>query len=138
MGKLSLCKSTTSMSYDPDCVEFFSLFVLMFGSSAVDVLCRPANFSQVITEQTCHGVYDPQEGTFNFAIPSITTLKKVSSSYPKNMPVGIVEHSLSIAEEHVWEHGAQYVLGFDGKLVSAGCKGDDEGDINMRGEKNHP
>ena len=135
MGKLSLCTSTTNMSYDTDCVEFFSLFALMFGSSAVDVLRGPGNFSQVITEKTRRGVYDPTEGHFNFAIPSITTLKKVSSTYPKNIPVGIVEHSMKIAEENVRAHGAQYVLGFDGKLVSPGCKGDDEGDINLWGRE---
>ena len=96
-GKLSLCKSTTRMKYDPDCGEFFSLFALMFGSSTVDMLRGPANFSQVIIEKTCRGLYDPQQGTFNFTIPSITTLKKVSSGYPKNIPVGLVEHSLCIA-----------------------------------------
>ena len=135
MGKLSLCKSTTRMKYDPDCVEFFSLFALMFGSSAVDVLRGPANFSQVITEKTRRGLYDPQQGTFNFAIPSITTLKKVSSGYPKNIPVGLVEHSLCIAQEQAKEYGAQFVLGFNGKLVAAECKGENEGDINLWGRE---
>ena len=135
MGKLSLCRTTTRMNYDPDCVEFFSLFALMFGSSAVDVLRGPANFSQVITEKTHKGLYDPQQGTFNFAIPSITTLKKVSSGYPKNIPVGLVEHSLCIAQTQAKEYGAQFVLGFDGKLVAAGCKGENEGDINLWGRE---
>ena len=135
MGKLSLCRTTTRMKYDPDCVEFFSLFALMFSSSAVDVLRGPVNFSQVITEKTCRGLYDPQQGTFNFAIPSITTLKKVSSGYPKNIPVGLVEHSLCIAQEQVKEYGAQFILGFDGKLVAAGCKGENEGDINLWGRE---
>ena len=135
MGKLSLCKSTTRMKYDPDCVEFFSLFALMFGSSAVDVLRGPANFSQVITEKTRRGLYDPQQGTFNFAIPSITTLKKVSSGYPKNIPVGLVEHSLCIVQEQAKEYSAQFILGFDGKLVAAGCKGENEGDINLWGRE---
>ena len=135
MGKLSLCKTTTKMKYDPECIEFFSLFALMFGSSAVDVLRGPANFSQVITDKTRCGLYDPQQGTFNFAIPSLTTLKKVSSGYPKNIPVGLVEHSLCIAEEQAKEHGTQYILGFNGKLVAAGCKGENEGDINLWGRE---
>ena len=135
MGKLSMCKTTTKMKYDPECVEFFSLFALMFGSSAVDVLRGPANFSQVITDKMRRGLYDPQQGTFNFAIPSVTTLKKVSSGYPKNIPVGLVEHSLCIAEEQAKEYGAQYVLCFDGKLVAAGCKGENEGDINLWGRE---
>ena len=123
------------MKYDPDCVEFFSLFALMFGSSTVDVLRGPANFSQVITEKTRRGLYDPQQGIFNFTIPSITTLKKVSSGYPKNIPVGLVEHSLCIAQEQAKEYGAQFVLGFDSKLVAAGCKGENEGDINLWGRE---
>ena len=52
MAKLVLCKSTTNMMYDPECVEFFSLFALMFGLSAVDVLHGPGHFLQVITEKT--------------------------------------------------------------------------------------
>ena len=135
MGKMSLLKTTTNMTYDPECVEFFSLFALMFGCSAVNVLRGPGNFSQVITEKTKKGIYDPQEGHFNFAIPSISTLKKVSSTYPKNIPVGLVEHSLSIAAEQARERNAQFVLGFDGKLVAAGCKGESDGDINLWGRE---
>ena len=63
------------------------------------------------------------------------TLKKVSSTYPKNIPVGLVEHSLSIAAEQAREKNAQFVLGFDGKLVVAGCKGENEGDINLWGRE---
>ena len=133
MAKLVLCKTTTNMTYDPECVEFFSLFALMFGTFPVDVLRGPGHFSQVVTEKTKHGVYNPHDSFFNFAIPSITTLKKVSSTYPKNIPVGLVEHSLSIAADQARESNAQFVLGFDGKLVAAGCKGDNEGDINLWG-----
>ena len=135
MAKLVLCKTTTNMTYDPECVEFFSVFAFMFGTSAVDVLCGPGHFSQVVTEKTKRGVYNPHDGFFNFAIPSITTLKKVSSTYPKNIPVGLVEHSLSITADQAIESNAQFVLGFDGKLVAAGCKGYNEGDINLWGRE---
>ena len=45
MAKLVLCKTTTNMTCDPECAEFFSLFALMFGTSAVDVLHGLGHFS---------------------------------------------------------------------------------------------
>ena len=56
----------------------------------------------------------------------------MSTGYPKEIPVGLVEHSLDIGEEQS-EKGAQYVLSFDGKLIVRGFKGERYGDIDMRG-----
>ena len=133
MGVLSTLKSTTSMHYDKDCCEFFSLFYIMFGGSAMNV-CGTANFGSLIDKDTHHGHYDPLKGAFNFAIPSINTLMKISSGYPKKVDVGFVHHSLDIAEEQV-RKGAQFVLGFDGKMVAQGCKDESNGDGNLWGRE---
>ena len=50
MGMLSMCTSTTNMRYDKDCVEFFSLFNLMFGASAINVLRGTAHFSSIVED----------------------------------------------------------------------------------------
>ncbi|MCG8621148.1 MAG: hypothetical protein MJE68_03965 [Proteobacteria bacterium] len=132
MGVLSTLKSTTSMRYDKDCCEFFSLFYIMFGGSAVNVLRGTANFGCLVDNETYHGHYDPIKGSFNFAIPSINTLMKISSGYPKQVDVGFVHHSLDLTEE-LARKGLQFVLGFDGKMVAQGCKDESNGDVNLWG-----
>ena len=65
-------------------------------------------------------------------IPSITTLKSVNTGYSKEIPAGLVEHSLDIAEVAA-QQGSQYVFSFDGKMVAKGFKGDTFGDIDLWG-----
>ena len=132
MGFLSQCTSTTRMRYDPDCVEFFSLFKLMFGSSAINVLCGTAHFGSIVEDTSEKGRFNPASGNFNFPIPSLNTLRTISTGYPTDVKVGIVEHSLDITQEEA-RNGAQYVLGLDGKMVAQGCKNDSDGDVNLWG-----
>ena len=134
MGTLSICASTTTMRYDKDCVEFFSLFHLMFGSSAINVLRGTGHFGSLVNKTSNKGKYKPSEGNFNFAIPSITTLKKVGCGYPTDIQVGFVEQSLDIAQEQA-ATGSQFVLGFDGKMVAQGCKNECDGDVNLWGRE---
>ena len=134
MGFLSRCTSTTAMRYEPECVEFFSLYHLMFGSSAINVLRSTAHFGSIV-EDTCEkGRFSPSTGNYNFAIPSLNTLRKMSSGYPTDIKVGLVEHSLDIAQQES-QTGAQYVLGLDGKNVAQGCKNDSDGDVNLWGRE---
>ena len=39
-----------------------------------------------------------------------------------------------MAQEEV-QKGVQYVLGFDGKMVAQGCKGESDGDVNLWGRE---
>ena len=45
------------------------------------------------------------------------------------IPVGFIEQSLQLAEQKAQE-GSQFILSFDGKLITPGCKGENEGDCN--------
>ena len=60
------------------------------------------------------------------------TLRSLSTGYPKEIPVGLVELTLSIAEE-CSKKGPQYILSFDGKMVARGLKGECFGDIDLWG-----
>ena len=93
MGVLSNLKFTTSVRYDRDCVEFFSLFYIMFGGSAVNILRGTAHFGSLVEKDTYHGHYDPLKGSFNFPIPSLNTLHKIANGYPKNIDVGFIGQS---------------------------------------------
>ena len=134
MGVLVNCTSMTNMHYNKDCVEFFSLFFLMFGGSAVNVLRGTGHFGSVVEHETSPGNYDPIRGNFNFAIPSLNTLRKISTDYPNTIDIGFIPHSLDMAQEQAI-NGSQFVIGFDGKMVVQGCKNDHDGDVNLWGRE---
>ena len=116
MGALSMCTSTTKMCYDKDCVEFFALFNLMFGSSSINVLRGAGHFGSIVEHTTEKGRYDPSIGIFNFSIPSVNTLHTIATGYPSYISVGFINQSLDMAQEEA-RKGIQYVLGFDGKMI---------------------
>ena len=134
MGALSMCTSTTHMHYDIDCIEFFALFNLMFGSSLINVLRGAGHFSSIVKHTTEKGKYDPLIGIFNFPIPSVNTLCTIATGYPSYISMGFINQSLDMAQEEA-RKGVQYVLGFDGKMVVQGCKGESDGDVNLWGRE---
>ena len=134
MGVLSMCQSTTNMRYDKDCVEFFSLFNLMFGSSAINVLRGTAHFGSVVDNTAQKGKFQPGLANYNFPIPSVNTLRNMSAHYKKEVQVGFIPQSLEIAQEQAAQ-GAQYVVGLDGKMVAQGCKNESDGDVNLWGRE---
>ena len=120
------------MRWDMEIVEFFSIVYMLFGASAVNVLRGPMHFSEVVMENVERGKFDPRSAKINLPIPSIRTLRSLSTGYPKEIPVGLVELMLSIAEE-CSKKGAQYILSFDGKMVACRLKGECFGDIDLWG-----
>ena len=97
----------------------------MFGGGIINTLCGRVHFSHVTSEKSPRGLFKPVKDEFNFPVPSITTLKKLDIGYPIEVPVGIIQHSL--------EAGDEFILSFDGKLISPGCKGTNTGDCDMWG-----
>ena len=134
MGQLSMCTTTTNMLYDKDCVEFFSLFNLIFGSSAIIILRGTAHFGTFVNVMNQRGLYNPTEGNNNFPIPSINTLRKVTCGYPSNIGIGLIEHSLDMVQEQA-ENGDQFVISFGGKMVAQGCKNECNSDVNLWGRE---
>ena len=137
MGYLSTCETTSKMVYDKEWLEFYQVVYHMFGGGIINTLCGRAHFSHVTSEKSSRGLFKPVEGEFNFPVPSITTLKKLDIGYPTEVPVGIIQHSLDLACERA-EAGDEFILSFDGKLISPGCKGYNTGDCNMWGREGSP
>ena len=136
-GTMFSLNTTTSMNYDPEWLEFCQVIYHMFGSGVINALRGRGHFSQVTANKSKKNLYNPVDGEFNFAIPSIPTLKKLDIGYPTEIPVGFVEQSLKLASEKS-KKGAQFVLSFDGKLVAPGCKGENCGNTNMWGAEGPP
>ena len=137
MGTLFSLQSTTQMEYDPEWLEFCQVIYHMFGVGVVNALRGRGHFSQVTSQKSSKSKYQPSLGEFNFPIPSILTLKKLNIGFPTEIPVGFVKQSLDLAEERA-KSGAEYILSFDGKLITPGCKGESTGDSNLWGMEGPP
>ena len=132
LGRLSGLTNTSQMRLHKDIVDFFSIVYILFGASAINVLRGPMHFSEIVMEKINNRKFDPCTAKINLPIPSVTTLRSTSTGYQKEIPVGLVEHTLDMAEV-ASQKGSQYVLSFDGKLVAKGFKGESYGDINLWG-----
>ena len=137
MGSLYMCTTTSKMTYDKEWLEFCQVMYHMFGGGVMNTLRGRAHFSHVTSSKSRKGYYKPVEGEFNFPIPSLPTLKNLDIGYPTDVPVGIIQHSLDLAAERA-KQGDKFILSFDGKLISPGCKGEDIGDCNMWGREGPP
>ena len=98
-GTMFSLNTTTSMNYDPEWLEFCQVIYHMFGSGVINALRGRRHFSQVTANKSKKNLYNPVDGEFNFAIPSIPTLKKLDIGYPTEIPVGFVKQSLKLASE---------------------------------------
>ena len=137
MGALSMCTSTTNMSYDKEWLEFCQVLYHMFGGGVMHTLRGRAHFSHVTSQKNTKRIFKPYEGEFNFPVPSVPTLKKIDIGYSLDIPVGIIQHSMDLAEERS-KQGDEFILSFDGKLVSPGCKDKSTGDCDMWGREGPP
>ena len=135
MEKCNVQSSLThSMQWDRHYIEFYLALKMSFGLSIINVLCRPAHFGKVIEEIVPRNKYDPIYGKCNFAIPLAKTLQKLDVGYPKDIPCGMVEHTLDIASEQS-KDGKQFTLSFNGKLITQGAIGEKTGDVDLWGKE---
>ena len=132
-----MCTSTTNMAYDKEWLEFCQVLHNMFGGGVMNTLRGRAHFSHVTSEKCVTRIFKPYEGKFNFPVPSVPTLKKIDIGYSLDIPVGIIQQSLDLAEERARE-GDEFILSFDGKLISSGCKDKQTGDCDMWGREGPP
>ena len=109
--------STTQMRWHKDIVDFFSIIYILFGASTINVLHGPMHFSDLVMENVEKGKFSPANAKINIPVPSINTLQNVSTGYPKEIPCGLVEHTLDIAEIAALK-GSQYIPFFRQKNSS--------------------
>ena len=56
------------------------------------------HFSGLVMENVDKGNFDPLTAKINLPILSITTLRSNSTVYDKEIPIGLVDHTLDMAE----------------------------------------
>ena len=103
-AKWSECGSTHAMRFDLEFTEYWSIMQILFGSSAINVLCGPGHFGKIVDQILEKGKFTPDEGLCNFAIPSCRTLSKLDIGYDKEIPCGTIKHTLDIAEAQCKEN----------------------------------
>ena len=59
---------------------------------------------------------------------------KLNTGYPKEVPCGMIMHTLDMAEE-LAKNGKQFTLSFNGKMLAQGCFGEHNGDIDLWGHE---
>ena len=118
LGRLTSVSITTQMHWNQQIVKFFSIVYILFCASANNVLSGPMHFSDLVMETVQKGKFDPSSAKINLPISSVTTLHSLSTGFPKEIPVGLVQHSLHTAEKCSRQKNTQFVLYFDGKMVA--------------------
>ena len=121
-GLWSSCAYTHRMHFNEEFIHFWSLIHIMVGASTLNVLREPVHFGKVVEELTAKNHYDPVNAECNFAIPLNKTLSKMNTGYPKEVPCGMIKHTLDMAED-LARDGKQFTMSFDGKLLAQGCFG---------------
>ena len=133
-GKWSSLSSTHRIRFDTEYSDFWGIMKLLFGTSVINVLRGPAYFGKIVTDEVQRNKFDPSSAPCNFAILSSRTLHQFSTGYDKVMPLGMITHTLDVAEAES-KYGEQYTLMFNGKYVAEGFRGDRDGDVDLWGHE---
>ena len=111
------------MLYKPKMKCFWHCLYKVAGGPALRLLSGPRG--------TGENNYDTSLANINFAIPSQSTLQRISKSSHNSMPPSIFNPVLETISASVQDSPKEFILSFDGKSVGTGLKGDCEGDINL-------
>ena len=123
------------MKYDTRYVEFFSLFYLLFGASALNVLRGPGHFGSVVSQTNWKSCYSGENAMCNIPIPDVTILRKFDSGFEKVTPTGIIEKTLEKCSQ---QKDREFVVTFDGMHVAQGSKNKSDGDVDLWGAEGNP
>ena len=88
------------MRWNQEIVKFFSIVYILFGASAINVLHGPMHFSNLVMENVDWGKFNPATAKINLLIPSVTTLRSLSTSVavgrtlPLRKPSPLQEHKV--------------------------------------------
>ena len=75
--------------------------------------------------------YNPSSALINFAVPSQTTLHRLSKTSHTAIPPSIFHPILERISDSLDESPKEFILSFDGKSVGPGLKEECEGDVDL-------
>ena len=113
LGRLTSISSTTQMRWNQEIVKFFSIVYILFGASAINVLHVPMHFSNLVMENVDRGKFNPATAKINLLIPSVTTLRSLSTgvavgrTLPSRKPSPLQEHKVFAWRFLIQRGGAQ-------------------------------
>ena len=120
--------STTQMRYREDTELFWEVVLSVGGPRTLRLFSSDKHQGSVNSAECEKSKYNPQKGSFNFAVPDEKILKRSRTGLPKLLKCGIIEESLNFLDMD-----KEYVLALDGKQASPGLIDEMEGDVNLWG-----
>lgn len=114
----------------PETLQFWRIGQKLFHGRFLRCMSGPKNQGQILQGATYRGLYDPQESTVNFAVPSTSILRKMNPFEKDSLKPGMFDTILSNLAE--LDNGNTYKLAVDAKKISKG-RGKIMGDVDLFG-----
>ena len=133
MAMLQSLNTTTQMRYRNDTCLFWETVLAIGGPRLLRLFSSDKHFGKVNSNECERSKYNPQQGSFNFAVPDERVLRKSKTFVEKEIPCGFIEDSLQFLDP-----SKQYIISFDGKQTGVGLKNEGEGDVNLWGFEGPP
>ena len=133
LGLLFSLASTTQIRYREDTSLFWEVVLSVGGPRTLRLFSSDKHQGTVNSAECECSKYNPQKGSFNFAVPDEKLLRKSKTGLPKCVKCGIIAESISLVDKE-----KEYVLALDGKQTSPGLLNETEGDVNLWGYEGPP
>lgn len=124
------CGNSSKMRYFPEMKQYWLMSLKEGGGSHLRAASGPKNRDCIRKSHCTRGNIPAADAQINFAIPSVSVLKKSSSQLPKLIMPGIIPSALNLLSKD-----KDYVLSVDGKSLSTGLLKDGFGDVDLWGEE---
>ena len=116
-------RDSRKMYYNDKMKRFWHCLYKLAGGPALRLLSGPRG--------TGDKNFDTASCNINFAVPSLSTLRSMSSNNSKIIHPGILHEVLESIQENNINGKKEFILSFDGKSVGTGLKEENFGDVNL-------
>ena len=128
-GRLYNTKTTTNMRYPKASRKWWELVREVGGGRIIRLFQGPKHMGHLTVHNKHLGIFLPQDGLFNFAVPDINILRKTTTNIGNQIPPGFIQAIIQFIDK-----SKQYNLGLDGKkCIPQLGKNLGEGDVHLCG-----
>ena len=117
---------STQMRYREDTSLFWEVVLAVGGPRTLWLFSSDKHTDLVNSGECMKSRYEPNKGSFNFAVPDERLLRKSQTGLPKVIKCGIIHESILLLNLE-----KEFVLSVDGKQTSPGLLNESEGDVNL-------
>ena len=133
LSRMLVQPNTTQMRYMKATTLFWETVMAVGGPRILRLFSSDKHFGACNSGQSSKSKYNPQDGSFNFAVPDEKVLRKSRTLIPKQIECGIINESQSF-----FKANKKYIISLDGKQAGQGLKEDGRGDVDLWGFEGPP